>query len=269
VSRTQDVAPVTDLSALTAGTFKFGRRVPTSRPQWWRAGAWMLGMQTYLALWFWGVILVLAVAAVVVVSQVAEIGTSIFQFAAHGALWYPFSLMVTVVAVQLTSHVGNGMTRRSFAQATLLAAVYVAVLYGLAMAVGLAVEGALYVRAGWPHVHVASVGENAAAPGAPALWDDGFLVSAGTYAVRTAAGAVSGLLVGVAYYRLGALRGTLALPLTVLPALMSQDGLATVVAGNLGTSPAAYDLVNLAVVALAALAFWQLVRNVPVAPPRS
>ena len=267
MSRTQDAAPVTDLASLTVGTFKLGRRLPPSRPQWWRAGAWMLGMQTYLALWFWAVVVGLAVAALVVLSQLAEIGTSVFQFAAHGALWYPFSLMITVSAVQITSHVGNGMSRRSFYRASLLTIGYVGLVYGLAMATGLAVEGALYDRAGWPHVHVTSVGESAVPRGGP--WEEGFLVSAFTYAVRSAGGAVAGLLVGTAYYRLGALRGTVLLPLTVLPALAGQDDLASVVADALGLSLAAYDVVNLAVVALAALVLWRTIRRIPVAPPRS
>jgi hypothetical protein len=267
VSRTHDAAPVTDLTGLTAGTLRFGRRVPHSHPQWWRAGVWMLGMQAYLALWFWAIVLFFAVAFVVLLSQVGEITISVFQFAAHGALWFPFSLMVTVAAVQITSHVGNGMTRRSFAQAALLTTAVVGLAYGLLMAVGLAVEGALYDRAGWPHLHVADTGPSGAVRAEP--WNEGFLVSALTYAVRTAAGAVAGLLVGTAYYRLGALRGTLALPLAVLPALTSQDDLAAVVAEALGMTLPAYDLVNLAVVVLAALAFWQLVRNVPVAHSRS
>ncbi|WP_418607795.1 hypothetical protein [Georgenia sp. SUBG003] len=267
MSRTQDAAPVTDLGSLTAGSFRLGRRIAPDRPQWWRAGAWMLGMQTYLALWFWAVVLLLAVVAVVALGQADAVGMSVLQFGAHGALWYPFSLMITVSAVQLTSHVGNGMTRRSFVRACLLATAWVGLVYGLAMAVGLAVEGALYDRAGWPQVHVATTGDDAAVRVAP--WDEGFAVSAVTYAVRTAGGAVAGLLVGTAYYRLGALRGTLALPLTVLPAVAGQDDLAHVVADSLGISLAAYDLVNLAVTALAALAFWRLVRNIPVAHQRS
>lgn len=267
MSRTRDAAPVTDLASLTGGTFKLGRRLPYSRPQWWRAGAWMLGMHTYLALWFWAVVLCLAVVALVVLNQAGTVGVSVLQFAAHGALWYPFSLMITVAAAQITSHVGNGMTRRSFAQAALLAVVLVGLLYGVLTAVGLAVEGALYDRAGWPHAHVANTGESGDVRAVP--WSEGVLVSAATYAVRSAGGAVAGLLVGTVYYRLGALRGTLALPLTVLPALAGQDDLADVVADALGLSLAAYDLLNLAVVALAALAFWRLVRTIPIAPPRS
>lgn len=268
MSRTHDAAPVTDLTGLTAGTFRFGRRLPPGRPQWWRAAVWMLGMHTYLALWFWATILFLAVAAgVVVLNLVGTIGVSILQFAAHGALWYPFSLMITVAAVQLTSHVGNGMTRRSFARAAVLTTVVVGLVYGVLLAVGLAVEGALYDRAGWAHGHIANTGESGDVRSEP--WNEHVLVSAATYAVRSAGGAVSGLLVGTAYYRLGALRGTLVLPLTVLPALAGQDDLADVVADALGVSLPVYDLVNLAVVALAALAFWRLIRNIPVAPPRS
>src|SRR5699024_11769733 len=63
-------------------------------PQWWRTTRWMLTMHLYLALWFWTIVLLLAVAVVLVVAQLGEASVSIFQFATHGALWFPFALMI-------------------------------------------------------------------------------------------------------------------------------------------------------------------------------
>jgi hypothetical protein len=227
----------------------------------------MMRMHAYLGLWFWGVVLVLALLAALVLSRTVDIQVSILQFAAHGALWFPFSLMITVTVVHLSSHVGNGMTRRSFVRAALLTAGATGLAYGSVMAVGLAVEGAVYDGAGWPHEHIATTGPDARAVVAP--WSLGLPASAFVYAVRTAGGAVAGLLVGMTYYRLGGLRGTLLLPLTVLPAIVSQDDLAARAADAVGLSLALYTLATLAVLALAAWAFSGLTRNAPVAPPRS
>ncbi|MCK6210667.1 hypothetical protein KZX45_08955 [Georgenia sp. EYE_87] len=267
MSRTRDAAPVTDLTGLTGGSLRYGRRVPHSRPQWWRAASWMVRMHAYLGLWFWAIVLVVALTAAGVVSRVAQIEVSILQFAAHGALWFPFSLMITVVAVQLTAHVGNGMTRGSFVRAALLAAAATGLTYGSVLAVGLAVEGAIYDGVGWPHLHVATTGPGADDVVAP--WSLGLPTSAFVYAVRTAGGAVAGLLVGITYYRLGGLRGTLLLPLTVLPAIVGQDDLAARAADAVGVSLPLYTLATLAVLALAAWAFSRLTRNAPVAHPRS
>lgn len=267
MSRTHDAEPVTDLSGLTSGTQRFGRRISHDRPQWWRAASWMMRMHAYLGLWFWGVVLALALVAALVLSRTVGIEVSILQFAAHGALWYPFSLMITVTVVHLTSHVGNGMTRRSFVRAALLTVVATGLAYGLVMAVGLAVEGALYDGVGWPHAHVATTGPDVRHVVAP--WSLGLPATAFVYAVRTAGGAVAGLLVGMTYYRLGGLRGTLLLPLTVLPAIVSQDDLAARADDALGLSLPSYTLATLAVLALAAWAFWRLTRHAPLAHPRS
>ncbi|GAA4286709.1 hypothetical protein [Georgenia daeguensis] len=267
MSRTHDAAPVTDLTGLTAGSQRYGRRVSHRRPQWWRAAFWMVRTQAYLGLWFWAIVVVLALAATVVVSQVAQVEVSILQFAAHGALWFPFALMITVVAAQLTGHVGNGMTRRSFVRAALLAATATGLVYGLVIAVGLAVEGAIYDGVGWPHVHVATTGPGGDDVVAP--WGLGLPTSAFVYAVRTAGSAVAGLLVGITYYRLGGLRGTLLLPLTVLPAVVGQDDLAARAADALGLSLPLYTFATLAVLALAAWVFGRLTRHAPLAHPRS
>lgn len=267
MSRTRDDAPVTDLTGLTAGSLRHGRRISHRRPQWWRAASWMVRMQAYLGLWFWAIVLVLALAAAVVVSRVGQVEISLLQFAAHGALWFPFALMITVVAVQLTGHVANGMTRRSFVRAALVAAAATGLGYGLVIALGLVVEGTIYDALGWPHVHVATTGPGGEDVVAP--WSLGLPASTLVYAVRTFGGAVAGLLVGVTYYRLGGLRGTLLLPLTVLPAVVGQDDLAARTADAVGLSLPLYTLATLAVLALAAWAFHALTRHAPLAQPRS
>lgn len=259
--------PVTDLSGLTAGALVLGRRVGHHRPQWWRTASWMMRLHAYLGLWFWAVVLVLALTATLVLSQTVGIAVSVLQFAAHGALWFPFSLMITVTAAHLTSHVGNGMTRRSFVRGALLTAVVTGAVYGVLLTVGLAVEGAAYEALGWPHAHVATTGPGAERVVAP--WSLGLPATAFVYAARTAGGAVAGLLVGITYYRLGGRRATLLLPLTVLPAVVGQEDLAGRAAGALGLSLPLYTLAALAVLAVAAWAFWLLTRTAPLARPRS
>ena len=54
------------------------------------------------------------------------------------------------------------------------------------------------------------------------MWASGLLASWGTYSLLTLTGMVSGLLVGAGYYRFGGLRGTLLLPLGLVPVLSGQ-----------------------------------------------
>ncbi|GAA4423348.1 hypothetical protein GCM10023169_18820 [Georgenia halophila] len=256
-----------DVTGMASGALRHGRRISTSRPQWRRATRWMLGMQLYLAAWFWLIAVIVIAAALFVLDRTVGVQLSYFQFVQHGALWFPFALMITVVAAMITPHVANGMTRRSFAVAVLVTAAVVAVLYGLLMAVGLEIEGAVYDSFGWPHAHVANAVDDATPMAEP--WTQGFAVSALTYAVRTAAGAVAGMLVAITYYRYGGLRATLALPLTVAPALVSQDALANLLGDALSLSLPALSLLTLVAPLLAAAAFYRITRTVPIAQPWS
>lgn len=258
-----------DLTGLTAGSMRLAGRPDPSLPQWWRAARWMLGMQLYLGVWFWGVIVFLWLAAVLILSRTpVGVQISYLQFAVHGALWFPFAMMVTVVAAMLTVHVATGMTRRSFLRAAVLTAAAVGLAYGIILAAGLLAESAVYAAVGWEHAHVVKTGDDGPIT-APAPWTGGFAVAALTYAVRTFSGAVAGLLVGITYYRFGGWRGTALLPLTVLPALLSQDALAGLLGSFLDLPTAGYSLLALVVPLVGTLAFARLTRSVPIATSRS
>ncbi|QOR72064.1 hypothetical protein IM660_07430 [Ruania alkalisoli] len=254
-------SPGADLTGLTAGAMRLVGRPDPSLPQWWRTMRWMLGMQAYLAAWFWGIILALEVLVLFAVSAVGEVSLSFLQFAVHGALWFPFAIMIGIAGAQITTHVAAGMTRRSFSRAALGTAAVLALGYGLLLSAGMVGEGVLYEAMGWPHVHVANV----ASPGTGVLepWTHGFLPAWFMYAVRTFSGAVAGLLVGIAYYRFGAWKGTALLPLTALPALLGQDFLADLIGQGTGLHPVALAAISLVVPLLGALAVAALTRAVP------
>ncbi|HLS39671.1 MAG TPA: hypothetical protein VK038_02790 [Ornithinicoccus sp.] len=184
------------------------------RPQWLRVSAWLLRAYGKLMVWFWGVVVFFAVAILAVVSRFHEVRVSGLQFAQHGALWYPFSLAIILTSAYLGIHVASGLTRRSFALASLVVAASVSLVNAVAATVLLLVERAVYDGLGWYH---GLVGE----PVTREVLADGPVVHAiGLFVVLTA-GMVSGTLVALAYYRFGGLTGTLTLPLSMLPLVVA------------------------------------------------
>src|SRR5690625_2804435 len=143
------------LSGTVGGASRWMGRANPHRPQWRRTLRWLLGMQAYLGVFFWGIILLLEVLALLVASRFGPVQVSMFQFATHGALWFPFSMMIITSAAMITTHVAQGRTRRSFVQASLITAVVVAIVYGIIMTAGLALEGVVYDAFGWAQDHVA------------------------------------------------------------------------------------------------------------------
>ncbi|WP_066584128.1 hypothetical protein [Cellulomonas timonensis] len=172
-----------------------------------------LAAQFYVGAWFWAIILAGVVVATVIASRFGPVEVSIMQYARQGTLWFPFSMMIFIVAAGLTPHVAAGMTRRSFAAAAAVVSLIVAAANALVLVGLLQVERAVYAAAGWTQ----------------SLTDGGLdLVSSTTdvgpllvaLVVTGAAATASGLLVGVVYYRVGGWWGTLTLPLTVGPILV-------------------------------------------------
>jgi len=235
-------------------------------PQWWRTTRWMLAMQLYLALWFWAIVLLVEVAAMLVVAQLGEASFSFFQFATHGALWFPFAIMIITSGAMLTPHVVQGCTRRSFIIGALLVALVLAVLYGAIMTAGLALEGAVYDALGWTHSHIAQ-----AASDADVLvpWQEPAPLTWLTYATRTGGGAVGGLLVGAGYYRFGPWRGTALLLVVALPAVAAQDSISGFLHRLTGSGLNLNAVLILILMGLGALAYTLLVRRIPLISPRS
>jgi len=197
------------MTAAVAATARPGSRAVRRSP-FVRTIQHQLGMQLVLGAWFWGVILTGVVLATVLVASFGTVESSIVQFARQGTLWFPFSMMVLTVASGLTPHVAAGMTRRSFAAASAVVALVLGVAYAAVLVGLLQVERVVYDAAGWPQT----------------LTDTGLDITSSTtdvgplltsLAMTAAAATVSGLLVGIVYYRAGGWWGTLALPLTVAP----------------------------------------------------
>lgn len=231
---------------------------PAARSATRRTIRCVLYQQRVLA-WFFGIVAVLATAATILENTFGQVQVSHLQFARTGGLWFLFTLGIVTVVGMLTTHVAAGGTRRSFVAATLAVGLGSALVYALALGVGLEIEGAVYAANGWPHAAL----EGEADPSA------GIAVTFPPAVVSYAAGTVSGLLVGLSYYRFGGLRGTVVLPVALAPILfLTVSGL------DDGTSRALLEaadlpfglslLVDAAVLSAAIAAYYVLARRVPV-----
>lgn len=180
-------------------------------PQWRSALTYLLSGYVYmLTLWFWAIALpVVALIMFLVAQNVDQVTSSGVAFTHHGALWFPFSIAIILSVTYLPIHVANGMTRRSFSQAALAVGVIVGVLNAAIATAALLVEREIYRGLDWVH------GGNDGS-GIP-VFDGGVWVYALGLAILFVAGQLSGSLIGIAYYRLGGIRGTVALPLCLVP----------------------------------------------------
>lgn len=239
--------------------------VSPRRPQWARVAHRHLQVYVFLWLWFWVICAVGSVAAIAVVDRFGTVNVSIIQFVRNGPLvWFLFSLAIIVATAYLAPHVANGMTRRSFVRGALAAVGASAVLNTLTAAGLLLLEGALYDRMGWQH-------DTRPGPEYEAgIWEEGLGVLLLDHGLATLAGGVSGLLVGIAYYRLGGWWGTLALPLTLLPILAVMfltSWSAPFMPWHLGEPLG--NALGILLVLGAAVAFALLTRRIPIARTES
>jgi hypothetical protein len=154
------------------------------------------------AAWFWAIVAVLVVVATLIVDRFGAIEASTFWYARQAAIWFPFSVLIGVASTYLPVHVAVGMTRRSYARGSLLAAVGMAASFALVATGLLAVERLVFDAIGWPW-RLAD-GWSSADSG---LWAVGLGLLV-TYLVAD----LSGLLVGTVYATGGAWWGTLTLP---------------------------------------------------------
>lgn len=245
---------------MTTDTVSTGttRRRP---PQWRRATTWLSHVQIFLACWFFVVILVVAIPAVLIVSRYTDIAISVLSMGLHGAIWVPFSMSIVTVAGYLTAHVAAGMTRRSFSTGALLAAVLTGALYTVAFTVLLAVERWIYTAQGWRHASTTHDG---------LVFDPGVLTLAGGLMLLITSATISGLLVGLFYYRLGAWWGTLTLPLGLAPLVLTS--LLTLDPERQFTpwsvpfiTPGTQPLLGILILAVSAAGVVLLARRIPIA----
>lgn len=231
-------------------------------PQWWRTARWQLRTLAVLMASTWAVVLVVAAVILAVVSRTTAIEMSAVAVSHHAFLWFPFSTAIMVATTYLPVHVASGMTRRSFVVGTLVATTATALLNAVVATLALLAERWAFDRLGWFHGTGNDDGLEVLRGGA--------LAYGGGLALVFTAGMVSGLLVGVSYYRLGGWPGTLALPLALSPILLTGWLGTSADSGwsAWGTSP--FDalptspLLGLLVLALAAAVFHRLVRRIPI-----
>lgn len=171
---------------------------------------WLLWMNLYLAAWFWGLAIVVVTAALLLINQVGEVNNSVLAFARQGALWFPFSVLIAMTAAYLPVHVAAGLTRRSLALGSLVAATGTAVVYGTVFSGLLQVERAIFGALGWQWRILEDLTPAQEEP--VTMWISTTLL--------LVVGYISGVLVGITYQRVGGWFGTLALPLTVGPVLL-------------------------------------------------
>ena len=89
-----------------------------------------------LLVWFWACTVPVVVLARVLVDRWLDADdVSVVLYARHAAIWFPFSQVIGLVAPYLRMHVAAGMTRRTFARATVLVAVGTGAAYGVALTV--------------------------------------------------------------------------------------------------------------------------------------
>ena len=217
-----------------------------------------------LLVWFWACSVPVVVVASVLVDRLLGAGdVAVVLYARHAAIWFPFSQAIALVALYLRVHVAAGMTRRTFARATVVVGVGTGAAYGILLTVLAVVERGIHTALGrgW------RVTDGFVADESSPL---GLLLA--ELVVCCVVANVAGLLVGAVYQRWGALRGTLALPLTAGSVLLVFAVLGA--AGGWGPSPPVAPgppgpalAWSVLVVALTAAAYAAVVGRTPLRPP--
>jgi len=217
---------------------------------------WLLRQHLRIALWAVAIVLLAVTVAVGLVDRYGSVDISIVQFARQGFVWFPFSMAIMMSAGFLNVHVASGLTRRSLGWASIAVGLGMAGFYTVVMTAALQLERAVYGSRGWAQ----QITDNA-----PVFADTSqvgwILVDVG---LLFASAQLSGLLVGISYYRLGGWWGTLVLPLTVGPVLVVTPLLTTPLLDPL--SSLARVPIAVALLGLTAAAYLVLLRRSPVRP---
>lgn len=230
-------------------------------PAWRRVFTWTNQMILYLAAWFWGVVLLVAVVVLAIVAQFITPEISAMRSGIQAIVWFPFSLGVMFGVAAFDLGVTNGVTRAAIIKGTLATAAAGGLQFGLLYALLLFIERWAYGQLGWFH------GLNDSGAEAVSV---GWFAQISGVVLLSATAIVSGLLVGISYQRFGGW-ATLLLPLTVGPIVIqsvvigdafSIPWLADILPGWSGLGP----VVALALLAAAAYAYALLGRRAVIHP---
>lgn len=194
----------------------------TTRPrpsQTRRAAQWLLWSHLYMAAWFWGIIVVLAVVATLFQAddRFGGDGSSAVGFGVQAGMWFSFAMAIALSLRQLAPHLAAGMTRRSFSRANLVVSGSMAASYAVVMVLLLRVESLAARALGWEPRTITMVLYDSLAD-----WPGLFA----SYLLVFLTGAAAGLVVGMAYQRLGGIWGTVALLPAIPPVFLVMDFLA-------------------------------------------
>ncbi len=171
-----------------------------------------LRSQLVIWLWFWLTLVVIATGIVVVTVRVDEVEHSAWDYLSAGARWFSFAMLLFVTTGGIGPYVANGLSRRAFVRLVALDAVATAVVFGAVWTLGHALETAVFRAQGWPTVvqdHLYTDGSQLGLVALEAL-------------LAVLVYATSGALVGATYYRGGGWWGTLTLPLTLAPVVLTE-----------------------------------------------
>jgi hypothetical protein len=220
------------------------------------AGAWTVSR------WLWPLAAILAIVIAAVIAQFTPITASIWENASQWLRWYLFVFGIVFTTGYFPLAVAHGMTRRDVLAVFGLSALAVSVVWAMLMTAGLVIERAAYAWLGWTYTLRG-----------PHLFDGGYDVGGmlAEYGLIFLSYLVSGSLIAAAYYRFGSWRGTLLLPLTLLPLVGIEAVLSTGWVGAIEDSfssarPAVLVAVvtSIGLVVLTALANYLLLRDVPI-----
>lgn len=235
------------MTALTAPTVRPARAPgPASR-----TARRLVRVQLSVGVWFWAIVLVVVVVLGVVLHRYAQPQVSILAQARQAGIWFPFSMHVVLLTGYLGPHLAAGMTRRSYVRGAVGCAVVVAALYAALMTVGLLAERLWYEANGWTWA-LQVVALESSGPRVDLIFLD--------HALMFLVANLSGLLVGAVYLAYRGWWGTVLLPVTVGPVLLTggllADDLLPGVAGSVGGTAGVVVLVLLIAVSVALAFSW-------------
>ncbi|MDQ7905596.1 hypothetical protein RB614_13830 [Phytohabitans sp. ZYX-F-186] len=213
---------------------------------------------------YWAIMLPIYAAIVALVLAVGDVDVSIWATSGGSApKYFLLAVGVMLATVYLPVYVGNGVTRRDFALGASLYILLAAAVYAVFMTLGFAIE--------YPIYSARDLMGNLTDPYPVRSMADALAMLVGQLLVG-AVYLVCGWLMGTCFYRLGAWWGIVLIPLTVLPAVVTEIGfdalwLGYAINNGLGIEPpplAVGVLMAVASIAVAWVANFVLIRTVAI-----
>lgn len=189
----------------------------------WQRGAPLrvarLGLRAGLLTWagFWATVALVVVVLTTVLVRVGELPGSTLGLVGAAPRWFGFTMLVVTVAGGVGPFVAQGLTRRAVVELAAVVTLATAVATTVVWVALNLLEHAVFRAQGWP----TSVEGHA-------YTDSGQLAPlALEMLLAMLVYGASGALVAATYYRAGGWWGTLALPLTVGPAILADTLVST------------------------------------------